>query len=80
MLVITDDLSLTTVLHATERNDAGTIVRALLDHWFAYYPDCDLIHTDGGSHFDNAVLKLLSQARAYKHTGFCGQSTTLYDP
>ena len=68
VLVITDDLSLTTVLHATKNNDAETVVKVLLEHWFAYYPDCDLMHTDGGSHFDNAVVKLLAQARGWKHT------------
>ena len=68
VLVITDDFSLTTVICNTEKNDANTVVRALLDHWLSIYPDPDLLHTDGGSHFDNAVIQGLTEARGWAHT------------
>ena len=61
LLVITDDFSLTTVLHACESNDADTVVRVLLEHWLSHYPDPELMHTDGGSHFDNEVVKKLTK-------------------
>ena len=68
ILVITDDFSLTTVLHPTATNDAEAVAKALLEHWLPYYPDPELLHTDGGSHFDNEVIKLLTKARGWKHT------------
>ena len=68
VLVITDDFSLTTVLHATASNDAAAVVEALLESWLSVYPDPDLMHTDGGSHFDNAVLRGLTAARGWDHT------------
>ena len=68
LLVITDDFSLTTVLHNTATNDASAVVTALLDDWLSIYPDPDLLHTDGGSHFSNAVIKGLTEARGWEHT------------
>ena len=52
ILVITDDFSLTTVLHLTRSADADTVVKVLLKHWISVFPDPDLMHSDGGSHFD----------------------------
>ena len=63
VLVITDDFSLTTVLHAY-----AAVVQALLEDWLSVFPDPDLLHTDGGSHFDNAVIKGLAEARGWDHT------------
>jgi hypothetical protein len=68
LLVITDDFSLTTVLHACESNDADTVVKVLLEHWLSHYPDPELMHSDGGSHFDNQVVKKLASVRGWKHT------------
>jgi len=68
VLIITCDFSLTTVLQPTKSADADTVVRALLEHWLSVYPDPDLIHTDGGSHFDNKVVEKLTKARQLKHT------------
>ena len=68
VLVITDDFSLKTVLHATEKNDAATVAKVLLEQWLSNYPDPELIHSDGGSHFDNQVVKLIAKARGWKHT------------
>ena len=36
--------------------------------WLPYYPDPDLMHTDGGTHFDNTVIEQLTQRRGWKHT------------
>ena len=68
VLVITDDFSLTTLLHPAKTNDVDVVVKALLDEWLAHYPDPDLLHTDGGSHFDNAVMKEVARARGWRHT------------
>ena len=68
VLVITCDFSLTTVLYNTDTNDADAVVQALLNDWLSVYPDPDLLHTDGGSHFDNAVIKGLTEARGWAHT------------
>ena len=54
VLVITDDFTLTTVLCNTEKNDVAAVVHALLDEYLCVFPDPDLLHSDGGSHFDNA--------------------------
>ena len=68
VLVITDDFSLTTVLWPTQHNDAEAVVDALLKAWLPYYPDCELMHSDGGTHFDNQVVDLLTKRRGWKHT------------
>ncbi len=68
VLVITDDFSLTTVLYPTKNADAATVAEALLQKWLAYYPDPALMHTDGGSHFDNKVVKLIADARGWKYS------------
>ena len=68
VLLITCDFSLTTVICNTRNNDASSVVKALLDHWLSIYPDPDLLHTDGGSHFDNAVIQGLTEARGWAHT------------
>ena len=68
VLVITDDFSLTTVLWATKHNDAEAVAHALLQGWLSHYPDCDLIHSNGGSHFCNQVIKKLTEKRGWKHT------------
>ena len=44
------------------------MAKALLDDWLSHYPDPKLIHSDGGSHFDCEVVKLIAQARGWKHT------------
>ena len=68
MLTITDDYSLTTVLHPCKKNDSTAVVKALLEAYLPYYPDPDLLHSDGGSHFDNAIIKLLTKKRKWEHT------------
>ena len=40
----------------------------MLEEYLPYYPDPDLLHTDGGSHFSNAVVKKLTEARGWDHT------------
>jgi hypothetical protein len=66
LLIITDDFSLTTVLHPCVSPNTEAVVTALLERWLPYYPDPDILHTDGGSHFDNAVLEALAKARGWK--------------
>ena len=68
ILVITDDYSLTTVLHACPTPDTEAVVTALLQDYLPYYPDPDLMHSDGGSHFDNEVIKKLAAARGWMRT------------
>ena len=68
VLCVTCDYSLTTLLYPTKSTDAATVVRALLDGWLSHYPDPDLIHTDGGTHFDNQVMEMLSSIRGWDHT------------
>ena len=65
LLVIVDDLSLTTLLHPCARADADTVIDALLNHWLAHYPDPVLLHTDGGRHFDNRVVHGLAKLRGW---------------
>ena len=45
LLVVVDDLSLTTLLHPCVRIDADTVVEALLSQWLSHYPDPVLLHT-----------------------------------
>ena len=68
LLVVVDDFSLTTLLQPTNSANAATVAKALLDDWLAHYPDCKLKHSDGGSHFDCQVVKLIAEARGWEHT------------
>lgn len=66
VLVIVDDLSLTALLHPCKRNDAKSFITAMLDHWLAYYPDPIMLQTDGGTHFDNKVVRGLASRRGWQ--------------
>ena len=68
VLVVVDDFSLTTLLHPCPKADTETVVKVLLDQWLSHYPDPLLLHTDGGSHFDNAVVKALAKIKGWPHT------------
>ena len=68
LLVIVDDFSLTTLLQPTNSANAATVAKALLDDWLSLHPDPKLMHSDGGSHFDCEVVKLIAKARGWKHT------------
>ena len=68
VLVITDDFSLTTLIHATTNNTADVVAEVLLNHWLPHYPDPDLMHTDGGTHFDCEVVKKITDARGWGHS------------
>ena len=68
ILVVVDDLSLTTLLHPCKRCTAEEVVRALIDEWLAHYPDPVLLHTDGGRHFDNAVVRGIARECGWRHT------------
>ena len=59
---------LTTVLNPCKNIDSAAVVKALLEAYLPYYPDPDLLHSDGGSHFDNAIIKLLTKKREWEHT------------
>ena len=39
-----------------------------MEQWLSIYPDPDLIHTDGGSHFDKQVVEKLTTARQLRYT------------
>ena len=65
LLVVTDDLSCLVVLEPTTTNDAATVALTLLSRWLAHYPDPAMIHTDGGSHFDNQIMKMLAKRRGW---------------
>ena len=68
ILCITDDFSLTTILHPTKNADADTVVKVMLEQYLPVYPDPDLIHSDGGTHFVNEIVEKLTKARGIKHT------------
>ena len=68
LLVVVCDLSLTTLLHPCKRCTAMEVVTALVNEWLAHYPDPVLIHTDGGTHFDNAVVRGLARVCGWRHT------------
>ena len=68
LLVVVDDFSLTVLLQPTNSANAATVAKALIDHWLAVYPDPLLLHTDGGSHFNNTVVKLIARARGWEFT------------
>ena len=68
ILVVVDDLSLTTLLHPCKRCTAEEVVKALLNEWLAHYPDPVMLHTDGGRHFDNAVVRGIARACGWRHT------------
>ena len=53
LLVIVDDLSLTCLLHPCMQATAEVVINVLINEWLAHYPDPVLLHTDGGTHFDN---------------------------
>ena len=63
VLVVVCDFSLTTLLHPCHKADTETVVKALLEHWLSHYPDPLLLHTDGGSHFDNAVVRAIAKIK-----------------
>jgi hypothetical protein len=65
-LVIVDDLSLTGLIQPCKRNTAEVMATALLEHWLAHYPDPLMIHTDGGTHFNNKLIKAIAQARGWE--------------
>ena len=68
LLIITDDLSLTTLLHPCVSCTTEVFVDAFINHWLAHHPDPILLHTDGGTHFDNAVVRGIAQACGLQHT------------
>ena len=61
---LVEDLSLATLLHPCQRCTAIEVVKALANKWLSHYPDP--VHTDGGTHFDNAVVRGL--AEVWRHT------------
>lgn len=44
------------------------VVKALVEEWLSHYPDPVLIHTDGDTHFDNAVVQGLVTVAGWRHT------------
>ena len=68
ILALTCDFSLTTVLQPTRNADADTVVKVLLEQYLPTYPDPDLIHSDGDTHFINDVVERITKARGIKHT------------
>ena len=60
--------SATTVLHPTKNASANTVVKVLMEQYLPIYPDPDLIHSDGGTHFCNKIVEELTEARGIKHT------------
>ena len=47
ILYITDDFSLTTILHPTKNADAETVVKILLEQYLSVYPDPNKADTLG---------------------------------
>ena len=68
LLVVVDDLSLTTLLYPCAAADSTAVVDALINGWLSHYPDPLMLHTDGGRHFDNAVVRGIAQKRGWDHT------------
>ena len=68
LLVVVDDLSLTTLLHPCRRCTAMKVVAALVNEWLSHYPNPVLLHTDGGTHFDNAIVRGLARVSGWRHT------------
>ena len=75
MLVIADDLSLTYLIHPTARTNVDTVIDTLLNHWLTHYPDSLMLHTDGGRHFHNRVVRGLTRLRGWERATV----STVYD-
>ena len=68
MLVLVDDLSLTTLLHPCEACTAEVFINVFINEWLSHHPDPVLLHTDGGTHFDNEIVRGIAQACGLRHT------------
>ena len=44
------------------------VVNAITEEWLSHYPDPVLLHTDGGTHFDNAIIRGLAKVSGWRHT------------
>ena len=67
LLVVVDDLSLTTLLHPCESCTAEVFIHTFINEWLAHYPEPIMLHTDGGTHFDNEVVRGITQACGLQH-------------
>ena len=67
LLIITDDLSGTVLLHPCKTHQAIDTARTIVDEWLSMYPDPTILHTDGGTHFVNSLLKAIADIRGFKH-------------
>ena len=67
LLIVIDDLSGTVLLHSASTHTAEETARALVDHWLSNYPDPQVLHTDGGSHYVNSIFKAIADIRGFTH-------------
>ena len=67
MMIIIDDLSGTVLLHSGKTHTAEDTARVYVNEWLANYPDPTILHTDGGSHYVNSLLRAIADIRGYKH-------------
>ena len=54
------------------------VVKALVNEWLSHYPDPLLLHTDGGTHFDNAIVRGLAEVSGWRHTLFTAYAKWTY--
>ena len=67
LMIIIDDLSGTVLLHSAASHTAEETARAYVHEWLSHYPDPTILHTDGGSHYVNSLLRTIADIRGYEH-------------
>ena len=67
LMIITCDLSGTVLLHPCSTHQALDTARAIVNEWLSMYPDPTILHTDGGTHFVNSLIKAIADIRGFKH-------------
>ena len=67
LMVIIDDLSGTVLLHSAKAHTATITAHVYVDEWLSHYPDPTMLHTDGGTHYVNSLLKTIADIRGYTH-------------
>ena len=67
LMIIIDDLSGTVLLHSAKSHTATVTARVYVKEWLSHYPEPTMLHTDGGSHYVNSLLRTISDIRGYTH-------------
>ena len=75
VLVMTDALSEFSVVVTTNNQQALTVAKALVEHWFHVYGIPSCIHSDQGKSFDNKIIDTLCKMYEVERT-----MTSPYNP